>query len=323
MHDRTSKLRSFETGVKTLRHLIMLVRSAWRSLQKFALTLPLAIAIGIGLAIAVHALPTPLEQPPGSDAASTLAKQDTLAKTPAPLPLKPHPLPSTLAKWHDPQQSGDYFDQIKTVPVGYLIWSHFPVTVYIQPQTTAERAIAFTAQRSQAWIDAVAESVREWNQYLPLAIVSQADGADITIERSPPPLQLESSAPLSQGDASGQVPEKRPMLSLGRVRSAVTRYELYAKRPTAIPSTDAAPERPSLAHRFIIQLRLDQAPQYLHAAARHELGHALGLWGHSLSQTDVMYFSQVRQPPPISPRDVNTLKRVYEQPTRLNWAVSS
>ena len=36
-------------------------------------------------------------------------------------------------------------------------------------------------------------------------------------------------------------------------------------------------------------------------------------------ETDVLYFSQVRNPPAISARDVNTLKRVYEQPTRLGW----
>jgi predicted Zn-dependent protease len=34
-----------------------------------------------------------------------------------------------------------------------------------------------------------------------------------------------------------------------------------------------------------------------------------------------MYFSQVREPPPISARDINTLKRIYQQPTRLGWPV--
>jgi len=47
----------------------------------------------------------------------------------------------------------------------------------------------------------------------------------------------------------------------------------------------------------------------------------LGIWGHSLLQTDIMYFSQVRKPPFISIRDVNTLKRVYEQPTSLGWSI--
>jgi hypothetical protein len=35
--------------------------------------------------------------------------------------------------------------------------------------------------------------------------------------------------------------------------------------------------------------------------------------------TDVMYFAQTRDIPPISSRDINTLKKVYQQPTQLGW----
>jgi predicted Zn-dependent protease len=68
-----------------------------------------------------------------------------------------------------------------------------------------------------------------------------------------------------------------------------------------------------------IQLSPDQSDRYTLATARHELGHALGIWGHSPLETDAMYFSQVRDSPEISIRDVNTLKHIYEQPTRLGW----
>jgi predicted Zn-dependent protease len=64
-----------------------------------------------------------------------------------------------------------------------------------------------------------------------------------------------------------------------------------------------------------------QTGNYVVAAARHELGHALGIWGHSPLQTDALYFSQVRNPPTISSSDVNTLKRVYQQPTSLGWSL--
>ncbi|MFM6754387.1 MAG: peptidase, partial [Dolichospermum sp.] len=76
-----------------------------------------------------------------------------------------------------------------------------------------------------------------------------------------------------------------------------------------------------LYHRFTILLSPSQTGEYVLSAARHELGHALGIWGHSLSPTDTMYFSQVRNPPLISVRDVNTLKRIYEQSTSLGWSV--
>jgi predicted Zn-dependent protease len=56
---------------------------------------------------------------------------------------------------------------------------------------------------------------------------------------------------------------------------------------------------------------------YIASAARHEFGHALGIWGHSPQPEDVMYYSQVQSPPNISPRDINTLKKIYQQTTRL------
>ncbi len=222
-------------------------------------------------------------------------------------PLQPHPLPPTLEKWQDGQKAGDYFDQIKPVDIGYLIWSKFPVTVFIEPLTLEESKYPFTTQRAKTWIKAVSQAVQEWNPYLPLEITQQAEKADITVLRSPPPLQFS----LPETSPSSSQPD-RPRLAIGRARSAETRFEIYTK-------ISSSQEPPVLAHRFTIRLRPDQAPSYLLAAARHELGHALGIWGHSPLQTDALYFSQVRNSPPISKRDINTLKRIYEQPTRLGW----
>ncbi|MGA7932730.1 MAG: peptidase [Kovacikia sp.] len=262
----------------------------------------------------------------GAGLVLTLSASPVISKLP---PLQVHPLPMALAEWKDAKNSGDYFDQVKRVPVGYLVWSQFPISVYIQPLTPEESANPFTAKRSKDWIKAVSAAVQEWNPYLPLKIVNQSQAADITVWRSPPPLRLE---PASTGQA-GAIRESRPTLSLGRARSAETRFEFYAQplpadsHPGATqqdvnqtpPPAPLPPSASLLAQRFTIHLRPDQAPSYLQASARHELGHALGIWGHSPLETDVMYFSQVRNPPAISPRDLNTLKKVYEQPTRLGW----
>ncbi|MEA5506852.1 peptidase [Halotia wernerae UHCC 0503] len=199
---------------------------------------------------------------------------------------KPHPLPPKLLHWQDSTNSGDYFSQIATTKVGYLVWSQFPIRVYVEtPQ-------AVNSKQIQAWINSVLQAVQEWNVYLPLIIVKQPEVADITIVRKAPPLQT------------------FPDSKITRARSAQTTYELYTNSSKI------------LSHRFTILLSPSQTGVYLQAAARHELGHALGIWGHSPLQTDALYFSQVRNSPPISSRDVNTLKRVYQQPTSLGWSLN-
>jgi predicted Zn-dependent protease len=197
---------------------------------------------------------------------------------------KHHSLPPTLEKWHDKTNSGDYFDQIKSTKVGYLIWSSFPVKVNIEtPKDIGEK-------QSQIWVNNVLKAVEEWSIYLPLQVVEKSDIADIKIIRKVPPLQRE------------------PNGKILRARSALTTFDLYTANNI-------------LSHRFTILLSPSQTGEYVLSAARHELGHALGIWGHSLSPTDTMYFSQVRNPPLISVRDVNTLKRIYEQSTGLGWSV--
>ncbi|KAM3098357.1 peptidase [Phormidesmis sp. 146-12] len=197
-----------------------------------------------------------------------------------------HPLPRTLAQQGDRSQ-GDYFDQIQKTQPEYLVWSQFPIAVYIEPVTDGDK-------RAQAWVKAVQTAIQEWTVFLPLQTVSEPDQADIQVLRSSIPLRSQN-------------------LRTARVRSAETRYELYTKQ---ISNSSAI-----LAHRCTVIVKPNQAIDYVLASARHELGHALGIWGHSPLQTDALYFSQVRNPPLISPRDVNTLKRVYEQPTRSGWPI--
>ncbi|AFY33877.1 peptidase [Calothrix sp. PCC 7507] len=206
-----------------------------------------------------------------------------LLSLPPSLPT-PHPLPPTLAQWEDNTNSGDYFAQITPTQVGYLVWSQFPVRVYVEPPK------AVSDEQQQVWLAGVLQAIQEWNTYLPLLVVEQPEIADIKVVRQAPPLQI------SPGD------------KIPRARSAQTSYELYGNNNV-------------LSHRFTILLSPSQTGEYVQAATRHELGHALGIWGHSPLQTDALYFSQVRQPPAISLRDVNTLKRVYEQPTSLGWSL--
>lgn len=195
-----------------------------------------------------------------------------------------HPLPEGLAQLTANEQ-GDYFSAIRSTQFGYLVWSHFPVRVFIEPATDA---------RAQDWVEAVRQAVDEWSTYLPLSFETASELADIAIWRTTPPLQRQEP---------GEI----------RARSAETRYEIYIRRAENAPT--------ELSHRFTILLRSGQTKDYITAAARHELGHALGIWGHSALQSDALYFSQVRHSPAISARDLNTLRRIYQQPTQLGWTL--
>lgn len=179
-----------------------------------------------------------------------------------------HPLPFTLAQWQDPQNSGDYFSAIKMTEVGYLVWSQFPLKVYIQPHNQLDRL----------WIEPVIRAVQEWNYFLPLQVVEDFQSADIRIVPQVPPLQTTNFL---------------------RARSAQTRYDLYI---------DSSKSAAILSHYCTILINPHQTSRYIQAAARHELGHALGIWGHSSEVTDALYFSQVSDLVPISIRDINTLK---------------
>jgi predicted Zn-dependent protease len=242
------------------------------------LTAALALFIGTGLLIFF----THLQSTNGFTTIPKSVYSDLIISLPLSSPPKPHPLPPTLAQWQDSTNTGDYFSQLTTTQVGYLVWSQFPVRVYVEPPK------AVSEKQAQAWVNGVLQGVQEWSTYLPLTVVEQPEVADITIARKAPPLQIS------------------PGSNIPRARSAQTTYELYTSNKV-------------LSHRFTILLSPSQTGEYLIAAARHEFGHALGIWGHSPLQTDALYFSQVRNPSPISSRDVNTLKRVYEQPTSLGW----
>jgi predicted Zn-dependent protease len=219
-----------------------------------------------------------------------------------------HPLPLELAQWQQPDSLDDYFSEITPTPLGYLVWIEFPVKVFVEPAAMPNSPNRFLPDldRSQQWVRSVTEAIEEWNGFLPLQQVDSAETANITIWRSAPPLQG-WHLPSESNESGEQVPP-----TLHRVRAAETRYELFIDRSNTFPR---------LSHRFTIYLSPNQMTDYTKATARHEIGHALGIWGHSPVETDALYFSQVRTPALISDRDINTLKRIYEQPTRVGWAI--
>ncbi|MGF1480046.1 MAG: peptidase [Cyanophyceae cyanobacterium] len=257
------------------------LRSWWRKRR--------IVLIGVALATSIMAVGWPA---PGSayySAGVSMGLKQAQTTLPT---LQSHPLPPSLAQWQATEEN--YFSAVASTPVGYLIWSEFPVKVYLErpPLTNA----AASTQRFQQWVDAVQSAIQEWNRYFPLVAVEQPEIADIVIERSHPPRKV--------------TVREDGLLNIPRARSAQTTYRFYLQQSI-------------LSHRMLIQIRPGQSPAATQATARHELGHALGIWGHSPSPSDALYFSQVRDSPAISPRDINTLKKIYQQPTRLGWKLKT
>ena len=209
--------------------------------------------------------------------------------------LKVHALPEFLAQWQDQSISNDYFDQIESTPLGYLVWSKFPLKIYVEHSPNTELSAA--NQRFQQWTAAVKKAIAEWNVYFPLEETTEQETADIVVLRSQP----EREVKLNPDTGLYDIP---------RAIAAQTNYEFYLTKDPAV-----------IALRMTVQVSPNFAGVSLLGTIRHELGHALGIWGHSPKAKDAMYFSQVSDPPPISPRDINTLKKIYQQPTRLGWEI--
>ena len=208
-------------------------------------------------------------------------------------PARVHPLPQSLANWNSAQQD-NYLRQVESTTLGYLVWTKFPIKIYvdsIEPENTAAN------QRFQQWTTAAQKAIAEWNEYLPLTETTAKDKADIVILRSQP--QREAKLNPETG-----------LYDIPRAVAAQTNYKFYLTE-----------ELTAIAMRMTVEVSPNFTGVSLLATMRHELGHALGLWGHSPNENDALYFSQVSDPPAISDRDINTLKQIYQQPTKLGWQI--
>ena len=175
----------------------------------------------------------------------------------------------------DPK-AGEYLASIRRFPGSsgqtYAHWKSFPVRLRL-PKDSPE-----------SWQRALEAVVARWDQYVPvkLALPLEAAPVDVTwVNQLPPKTLAVTRLNINQGEMHVTV---------------------YMLRPTVYPAE--VPER-MLSNIFM-----------------HELGHALGLFGHSDRATDLMYPIQLAAPvagkpqtlhfAPVSTRDINTLKRIYE-----------
>jgi predicted Zn-dependent protease len=166
--------------------------------------------------------------------------------------------------------------------------SGFPVVsrwcVWVQPAESAE-----PNRWERRWFGAVDLALNEWSAVLPIIRVDDPERAHVRVERRRPPRRrLANGWRASNGRSVLQVLEVQ--------RQGVWRLE------------------PQVTVMVSPELRSESQQ----ATALHELGHAFGLWAHSLVPSDVMAPVQGASPVlKLSLRDQRTLEWMRLQPTRF------
>jgi predicted Zn-dependent protease len=132
------------------------------------------------------------------------------------------------------------------------------------------------------WRAPIDNAVRKWAQYLPTVIAPPSETAEIEI-----------------GWINHLMPRQLGITNL-EIFNGHPRVTVYLLRPSYYPP--------------------DVPESTLGKVALHQLGHALGLFGHSTSPGDIMCAldtpnkAGVAKATGISQRDINTLRRIYESP---------
>ena len=171
--------------------------------------------------------------------------------------------------------------------------SGFPVLprwcVWVEPAKGAE-----PNRWEQRWSGAVDRALAEWSDVLPITRVNDPERAHIRVERRRPPRRrLADGWRASNGRSVLQVLEVQ--------RQGVWRLE------------------PQVTVMVSPELRAESQQ----ATALHELGHAFGLWAHSLDPRDAMAPVQGAAPVlKLSPRDQLTLEWMRQQPSQFGLPIT-
>lgn len=178
---------------------------------------------------------------------------------------------------------GDYRHRLRATPFG---WARLPSwCLWVEPAALTGPEALWEGR----WFRAVQAAVDTWSGILPIMRVSDPERAQILVERRRPPLQ--------QMNGRWRASHGRALLRLRRVQRE---------------------QRWRLEPEVRVLVGPGQSETALQATALHELGHAIGLWGHSDHGDDAMAATPGPRPMlSLSERDRGTVRWLYQQPTRF------
>lgn len=185
----------------------------------------------------------------------------------------------------------DYFLVVKGMPYDEKAGDYLS-SIWRPPGISSARFSRFPLKvrlpqsSPESWRKYLDETIKKWGSYIPLKVASPNEPADIEITWE------------------NHFADNR-LLGITRLQilQGHMQVRIYLLRPTFYPPD--VPER------------------ILKNVAMHEIGHSVGLFGHSDNPQDVMYAGELfsgkgkaalAKPGSITQRDLNTLKKLYECP---------
>lgn len=225
-------------------------------------------------------------------------------------PSEPAPLynmaPARFVRIEPPNQSrqvgGDYFADVMKATKGKVFrFKTMPIPVYISPYQ--ERGFTEACIGGfEDWEERTGHSVR-------FIQVDNPDEARIRVIWSHLGIKSDGKG-CALGAHTTLKWKSRPSGSLAVMNMGLVPVPLYV--PKVGPKYVVPPQVIEVNLSLILSRDHEVRFHLLKNIVAHELGHALGLLGHSPNPTDLMY-SLTDEHSRLSPRDIATVRRVYEQ----------